>query len=131
MSTWKTLDGRVLVIKWMDSVHLVNSTNMQISKLTGFMYQRMAVLTAKSTLYPELKARRLWEEDKARSLKLVVPTHRETPVEMCVLRAILDTEPALMQHWVDDREEITKLILGGGRRYQKIYLKFTEYRLTR
>ncbi len=133
---WKTRGGKVLEIAWMDSIHLIHAFNMQLRQIVGMGLtapQALELAAAKSSIYPEVVARGLLRiEPSEKQCSLPRNKKRETLVEMCMLRAILDTNDArALTLWNSDREfafqSITKQ--NRAREWEPIYLLFAKYRL--
>lgn len=64
--------------------------------------------------------------------KFQPPVSRETPLEMCMLRAILDTRnEQVLNLWNSDRKYTFNGIIKNHNIYKEIYFKFAQYRLQR
>lgn len=86
MTYWHTKDGKKLEIEWMDSVHIVNALNMLLRQ--GNTPQ----LVMKSHIFKEAAKRGLVKMDVGNSVAaaIAVPNYRETPIDKCMMRALLD-----------------------------------------
>lgn len=138
--TWRTKQGEMLEIKWMDSVHLAHSLNLVLNTLingTALLARSPAEkykwAVDRSELYAELNSRKLatFRLDEG---KFEPPATRETPLQMCMLRAILETDNGhALNVWNNDREYTFDLIAGPNRTgyWEPVYFKFAQYRLQR
>ena len=133
MSTWTTQDGRTVEIKWMQSSHLVHSFNMILRK-NGLnrdhvkKYEHHAVL---GPMISELKRRRLytWQpDDQLKPIKM-----RETPAQLCMLRALLDVLPAPdvkpIEAFYKDPQGAIEQMLANPHQNARLLARFTSYRL--
>lgn len=133
MSTWTTQDGRTIEIKWMQSSHLVHSFNMILRK-NRFKREHMDQFLKHATLGPmidELKCRYLysWRPDDQ-----LVPTKvRETPVQLCMLRALLDVWPMSdvgpIKAFHKDPQGAIEQMLANPEKNARLLARFTLYRL--
>jgi len=91
---WKTNDGRVLDIRWMDSVHLVNSFNMLCRKhglSKDITYAAVMEGTTLPNMTNELKARGFYNWGiNGQANQLIIPRHREKVQALCMFRAMMD-----------------------------------------
>lgn len=130
---WTTNDGQKLEIKWMTSPHLAHAVNLMVRKnqmsrqdVTGYIAKHSIPFT---TMCKELQARGLFSWTDGSS-QIVVPPHRETVSEMCMLRALIDCRAgterivAFAQNTGPFMEQIRALP-------DAVIHKFTEYRLAR
>jgi hypothetical protein len=134
-AVWTTMDGRQIEIRWMQSQHLVHSLNMIMRKnrLT-----KRHLLTRNDQLLnvfvTEVRERGLWQWAEAPIEQLYVPTLRETPAQLCMLRAILDVKP---KNWEDiiglfkqnPEQYIAHVLSCADPKWVPVVAKFTEYRL--
>jgi len=109
-ATWATNDGRVLVVKWMDSQHLANSINLVIrnNKLKKIDASIMLELTGAdpnkagnwsfASMGQELRDRGLFQWRPVASVdslqevcQLMPPDTRESFEQLCLIRAMIDT----------------------------------------
>lgn len=105
-ATWTTQDGRVLVVKWMDSPHLVNSINLMIrqNRLRKVDASIRLELSSADRTKPgnwafasmgqELRDRGLFRWANEGSLvfpQLERPHVRESFEQLCLIRAVIDT----------------------------------------
>jgi len=147
-TTWTTQDGRVLEIKWMDSIHLVHSVNMLMRKnsLNHLDLVKSLIMADKSfgPMLQELKDRKLYAYDKlATPAQFTVPTHRESPIEMCMLRALIDTgiddrivraDPTFGWKVFRNNPEAHRNLVAGAASVSpacvvaELWVKFVEYR---
>lgn len=130
---WKTKEGEKLEIAWMQSVHIVHSFNMMLKKQQWSRQQaeqrvRLNMQDAFENMYEELRRRRFlrWSGD----FIVAVAVPRETPKELAMLRAILDTAPqstAISQSFRKDTQAFIDKIMAQPGSPEAV--KFVEYRL--
>lgn len=143
---WTTQDGRVLDIRWMDSIHLVHSFNMIARKTNLRVDAAMSVrgaitaeLITMIAIRDEIKARQLMLFTAAKQpAQIVVPNAREDFKTLCMLRAILDVRPKLknleeiVEHFKDaPGRYIEHVVSCADPKWVPVVAKFAEYRLAR
>lgn len=137
---WTTIDGRKIEIRWMQTKHLVNAFN-KIIRDNGFDRRKVELrVSTRSTrkvppdtldaMYAELRVRGVYNWIHGLS-QLHVPSIREKPVELCMLRALLDNDvdENFVDKFMGDPEGMTATILRDGLRYPNVIAKFAEYRM--
>lgn len=127
-SLWLTKDGRKLEIQWMQTAHLINALNMLIRK------HETGIPPSCRPLYTEAIARGATAQ-KEGSFEFIVPKQRESMVELCMLRAILDTPNAadkfLDAFRADAKGFIATMPLNQAKLARDVWTLFAKYRLTR
>lgn len=138
---WRTQQGEVIEVQWMTSLHLVHSFNMVMRNNrfdANAARRRLAMVNdAFSTMYREIDRRGLlhWAAsgnsnfDQLRTDGI----KRETPAQLAMLRAVLDTEPkaSMSVTFQEDPQAYVEHILANPGGYQKEIVLFTQYRLER
>jgi hypothetical protein len=127
MTYWQTKDGRKLEVAWMDSAHLVNTLNMLFR--TGNNPQ--AVM--KTAVYKEVARRGLMKIENIGMTTpiLVQPAHRETPIEMCMVRALLDN-PDGHKYYLEFLKDRAAFMERAGQDpvLTNVWQRFVKYRMT-
>ncbi len=139
--TWRTAAGENIQIRWMQSTHLVHTMN-KVIRDNDISRHYLNLLTRGS---PRVKANivlQLHDELKQRGLAVFesgpaqpqykVPNVRETPTQLCILRAILDAEHAPkipVSAFYENPQKVVDTILENGTLYPDLVAKFAEYRL--
>lgn len=136
-TTWTTMDGRVLEIRWMHSQHLVNTVNfvLQRNNLSRAQLEAPAMtVPALIALRDEVKARQLYCWAPGNQLvKLDVP--KEDFKTLCMLRAIIDTQPKGVHDIIElfHRNPVSyseHVLTCADPKWIPVVTKFAEYRLT-
>jgi hypothetical protein len=133
---WKTLDGRELEVTWMSSKHLINALNNLYRKLTHNCEEEKLGAIRRTALYEETISRQLVVFDFQKEEFLRPKQDRETLIEMCMLRAIIDTgNKDYLKDWNVDKKkafvEIEMFAKVGSPYAKQVLAKFAEYRLKR
>lgn len=133
--TWRTNDGRVLDIRWMDSTHLVNSFNMLCRKhsLTLVNFEQRAPVSRDNILgnmADELRARGYFEWTPQFN-QIAVPKTRESKQVLCMFRALVDhampeTGRQMLGHFGSVNEFLERFDVPGV-----VVASFAAYRLER
>ena len=130
---WKTNDGRVLDIRWMDSAHLANSFNMLCRK-HGLTEDTAYAAGMKGTILPnmidELRVRGHFNW-VASFNQIAVPMTREPKQVLCMFRALMDhampeTGRQLLGHFGSVNEFLERFDVPGV-----VIASFAAYRLER
>lgn len=134
---WMTQDGRRLDIRWMQSQHLAHSVNMVMRKSNIQFRSLTAMRKVKPNpfviMLRELDDRKILSESVRAINQVHIYPLRETLLELCMLRAIIDTRrdptPMLENFRAFPAEFIQSAI---SQQYDEaLVVKFTEYRLLR
>lgn len=137
---WTTQDGVPIEVQWMTTPHLIHSFNMLLRK-NNFnrvtTEQRIARTTNDvfGAMYAEIdKRQRLkWNMLVEGANKIDVDgVKRETPVQMAMLRAVLDTGKQfdkLSMNFHNHPQSAVDQIMADPVKFEKEIVKFTEYRL--
>ena len=135
-ATWTTQDGRTIEIAWMASAHLVATLNML---MRNNRLMRSTLKMAPHTV------RALYAEVQRRGLDHIVPhialydqfgvcKLRETPTQLCMLRAMLDTDQVgekTLAEFQNDPQRVVEFFTSNAAIYGRLMAKFVEYRLAR
>lgn len=135
---WTTKDGQRIPVLWMASGHLVNSFNMLLKKnnIAPAQVDRIAQ-SPKNEIFrvmrDDIRARGLYNWAPGDVLHKFDGT-RETPPQLCMLRAIIDTKPKNWEEIVDrlyqDRDRYIEHVLScADPKWTPVVTKFVEYRL--
>jgi hypothetical protein len=146
-AVWTTNDGRHIEVRWMQSQHLVHSFNMLLRKHSlhraTVELRLRAVNRARDIvthMVQELRDRGLyiWKTQT----ELSIPDVRETPAQLCILRALIDANkswPGILDFhgaksciWYQFDSALDQLqreAATGHKDACAILAKFTEYRL--
>lgn len=80
---WKTIQGEVKEIAWMDSIHVAHSANLIIRRVTDTGLPRGRHWT--QPIVEEAKLRGIWFNKETE--RFDIPHKRETVAELCALNA--------------------------------------------
>jgi hypothetical protein len=142
--TWTTAEGKTVEYAWMTSVHLVHTYNVLANRndLTREQWPTLALNEQVGMMIQELKARGLvqWVNNGSGPLerldRLAVPEHRETPLQMCMLRALLDVKPRsapdivrLFRQDMDKYIAVVERCVNKDERDRDIWTLFISYRV--
>ena len=140
-AVWTTMQGDKIPIKWMDSIHLIHSFNMVCRKnsITALNWQKWGDDKVMVAFVAELDSRGLlkWASHSSTFSQLdTVQVIRETPVELCMLRALIDTgSPSLVKSFRRDRQRFIDQVIFDAQFGEpdavRLNAKFVEYRLGR
>ena len=130
---WKTQDGRFIEYKWMQSQHLVHAINLVLrqSNIDSEEWYRFRAHRQIGLGIQEIEARGLdvW----ANKEQLSVPLTRETPVQLCMLRALLDGRPrasvATMHMFYANPDEFIDAIQRHCTEHEELWARFIAYRV--
>lgn len=90
---WKTEDGRTIEFRWMQSQHLVHAINLVLrtNNIDSEEWDKFKMHRTIGLGLQEIEHRGLnvWTS----TAQLSVPSVRETPIQLCMLRALLDGRP--------------------------------------
>lgn len=133
-ATWTTQDGREIEIQWMQTSHLVHSFNM-ILRNNGLSRETVTRYVGRThpviaSMVREIRTRGCysWRPDDT----LVTVNVRETPVQLCMLRAIIDSgdDPRIpVTDYLRNMDWYVNTITKRPNEYPRIITKFAEYRL--
>lgn len=137
---WRTQAGETIEVKWMASIHLVHSFNMVMRNnkfSANDARHRLARDNLLTAMYREIDRRGLmhWAPSSNSSFDQLLTDgiKRETPAQLAMLRAMLDTEPtaSMSAKFQEDPQAYLEYILANPGDYQKEIVLFTQYRLER
>ena len=120
---WTTRSGEKLEIKWMDSVHLWHTHRMLLRDRT-----------INYSVLNELEDR--WKPVDV-SKVMTQPTVRETPLQLCWVRAIIDTarvpsvKEAMLRSFYNTPNDWIAYVLDNPATHEVIIAQAMRYRLTR
>lgn len=120
---WTDRQGRKHEIKWMDSLHLVHSANMMLRQ------NKTWLTNAGLPMLEELCSRGLYFYQHAPPHQLVIPPYRESTIEMCMLRAILDTlgSGGLLKKFREGPAQfIEELGKSNSALHRKVFVQFVK-----
>lgn len=135
-SIWTTQDGRKIPVSWMQSQHLCHAFKLAIRNnglsRAGVMRHMLSAdkPDVLDYLTEELQVRGLlmWTDNS----QISISTIRETPAQLCMLRAIIDSggvHALLVGAFMKDRQTMLEWILDKPAEHEDIIARFTEYRL--
>jgi hypothetical protein len=114
---WRTRTGEEIEIAWMDSIHLYHSFRMSTnSPINSSIYAK--------NLKKELDDRGFFDCGGV----VIRPARRETPLQMCWMRAVLDTK---LDGWASDVRVIREHPDVWSCGHPTIVALATKYRLMR
>ena len=130
---WKTQDGRFIEYRWMQSQHLVHAINLVLRQvgIDSEEWYKFRTHRQIGLGIQEIEARGLnvW----ANKEQLSVPLTRETPVQLCMLRALLDGRPrasvATMRMFYTNPDEFIDAIQRHCEGHEELWARFIAYRV--
>ena len=130
---WKTQDGRFIEYRWMQSQHLVHAINLVLRQvgIDSEEWYKFRTHRQIGLGIQEIEARGLdvW----ANKEQLSVPLTRETPVQLCMLRALLDGRPrasvATMRMFYTNPDEFIDAIQRHCTEHEELWARFIAYRV--
>lgn len=135
MTHWKTRDGQILEIHWMETEHLAHCFNMVIRAMFGERDERLKAMKKTNGLYAELEYRRAFTWSDVRPT-IQIPNIRETITQLCYLNAIRNTPHAgvYRSSYIQDMNaaiERLPRLAAVDPAAAEIIRRATEYRLSR
>lgn len=134
---WITQDGRKIPVLWMTSKHLVYAFNMMLRK---YGIERSTVRShvrgnghVFDAMHDELQARGLMKWNGSND-QLCTSSVRETPAQLCMLRALIDVKPKnceeIIGHFYNAPDRMVEHINShADPKWMPVRAKFAEYRL--
>lgn len=139
--TWTTQAGEKIEVAWMTTPHLIHSFNMVMRK-NNFSPDGVAVRIRKNlgdvfqAMHTELRRRQRlrWQAPgtPAQNQLQLDGARRETPQQLAMLRAILDTAPltdSISVEFMANPDKVIERIMTVPYADRDIAAKFIEYRL--